>query len=263
MSSPGDPLPCRRRPRRSPGARCGGRARLPNSCTITRVTPSRLRAAIASPVSAAARSAGPGYVDAGDVGPQQFAPGVRAGEVRTGQPPHGAVLAVAADHVAGARTGPDPPRPTARRRSTPSGLVGQPGQPVAPPQVRTELGGPLLQDLLGPGLRAPSTARGSEPGSVRSSGMPPKWPRGSLGGVPKRVQQAAAVEDLHGAGVQGGGPRLGGRPGPLVQHDHLGPAEPQLAGEHAGRPGRRRRRSTSGVGCPAGAPVVSACDFSA
>lgn len=144
------------------------------------------------------------YVDALDVGAQQFPAGVGAGELEAAEAPYGAVLAVAADGVrapygqpgavVGADVGDDPVRGG-----------GQPGQFVAAPDVGAEVGGPLPEHFFQAGLRDLPLARVGR-GEAEVEGDPAEVADGVVRDVVQPFQQAAGVEDLHGAGVQGGGP---------------------------------------------------------
>ncbi len=174
-------------------------------------------------------------VDAVHVGPDQFAPRVGAREAEAAQAPYRAVLAVAAHHV---------PGPQQHRAVRAEGLdldvlraVGEGADGVPAPEVGAEAARPGAEQLLGADLRDLPLAR------VRAVQCQVERDAAEVAGhvvrrSPQLAEQAALVEDLHGARVQGRGAGLGGGGGPLLQDDHLGAAEPQFTREHeADRPG--------------------------
>lgn len=109
------------------------------------------------------------------------------------------------------------------------------GELPAAPDVRAELGGPLLQDRLG---RVLGDAAGAEVGALQDGVVELHTAevahRAGLQGLPlaEARQQSALVEDLHGAGREAEPAGLAGGPLKALGDEHPGAAEAQFTGEH-------------------------------
>lgn len=176
-----------------------------------------------------------GHFDSLDVGPQQFATRSVAGEVRADEVADGAVLAVAGDEVSTSHQ--DRTVVAGRLGLDVLSRVGDRPYLVATPDLGAQPGRPPPQQPFGVGLRHLPLAREAagqcqvERNSgevstrvVRRDGSP--------------VQQPPAVEDFHGAGVQGRRTRLGGGRRTPFQYDDMRAAEAQFPGEQ--QPDRSR-----------------------
>jgi hypothetical protein len=178
-----------------------------------------------------------------------------AGEPDAEQPADGAPPAVAADQVLRPQA-----RPVSQRGGHPAVVLDEVEQGAAPTEHRSSLDRMLLQQPVGDGLGEAQHVRVRRPQALRRQRRLADMRERPDQRVPlpsreEPVRQAALVEHLDAAGVQPQGPDVRHRLGVPLQHQHLDPVQPQLAGQH--RAGRTAPHDDHVAHCP---PPVAASD---
>jgi hypothetical protein len=152
----------------------------------------------------------------------------RAGEVEAGDPADRAAAAVAAD---------DKARPqglfgAGDAHARPVGVLGEPRDLLAAPDVGTQLPCPGLQYGLGAGLGdgAGGTVRGAEDGEVER--QPAEVSGGTGLDVAEAGQQSSLVEELHRADGEPDAAGLTGALGQAVEDQDVDAGQAQFPGQH-------------------------------